>query len=228
MTTIKQHIEFWAAKSQILNENLKSGIDGRAMFAIDIARDQPEKFMYDAKLMSFLYSSISDPNKYEAVVPVLYALFTSDPQRSIRQKNLMVTIRRLAVDGHREESQEAATILLERNDAKSCLASKHFLEMLVCIASFDIDGTVTKMLNRLEGKEPELCEKSDLFKQARESNAESIDGLKHEEQLDLVAEEKQEKSELVNVEAATQASQPDLSKYKNLWAHSIPANQSDF
>lgn len=213
---MKQSIEFWNAKSKILKGSLKGGINRRASLAYYLAIAQPEKFMFDRKLMTFLYQNASDKETFSLIVPILEGLFDVVPKKCISQKNLMVTVRRLAIDGHRKESERLAQILLDKNDARVCLRSVPFMEMLSCIACFDIDGTVAKMLKKLEGKEPELCEKIDLFVEARTNNEEALDA-RTGDRVDLVAEEEIEKA--VNSAQVNQDGKLDrASTPKKLWA----------
>lgn len=215
--SIKQAIEFWAAKSFILKTVKDENFGNKVNAAYEIATLQPEKFMFDEKLMTFLYASISNQETAKEITPVLLAIFDRAPKKAIARKNLMVTVRRLAIDGHRNESQQAAQILIDRNDAGICLRSVPFMEMLACIASFDIDGTVAKMLNHLEAKQPELCETIPIFLEARENNAESLNN--HDEnRIDLVEEEAQDQMQEKPIDIRQSDEIGEHNSYRKLWA----------
>ncbi|MFN8015140.1 MAG: hypothetical protein U0R17_00865 [Acidimicrobiia bacterium] len=204
--SIKDNILYWATKKQALKYWNNSNYELASKYSFELTRDFAESFILDAKLMQMLYDGVSKDKSFEYFIGSVENIYINIPRKSINQKNLMVMLRRIAVDHRRKESQDLAKILLSKNDAKSCLGSKHFMEMLICIASFDEDSTVTRMLDYLEQKEPEICSESEMFKEARASNIESlmnVDG----EVVDLPQEHKKDESE--------------ISEISNLWAKPV-------
>jgi len=187
MATFLQKIQFAFVKKQILSRKTDENI--RLDLAREFAQMHSDIFMSDPSLLSFLYSSVKKQDTLIGASEVLFELFVRQPKKSIGQKNLMVTIRRIAIGGNNEVAQKAASILIERNDPKTCLGSKYFMEMIDCLASFDEDGTVTRILDDLEAKLPVETEKSESFAQARANNIESLTKQDPDSEIDLTVPE---------------------------------------
>jgi|GEM_PF-5643364 len=215
MSTFMQKIQFGFVKKQILNSKTDSNI--RWDLARNLARTHCDLFMADPQLLSVMYSNLKDSETLEHSSLILFEIFNQYPKKSIGQKNLMVAVRRIAIDGHNELSQKAVQLLLEKNDLKSCLGSKYFMEVLECIASFDEDGTVTRMLDDLEAKLPVETEHSESFARARANNIESLTKQDLDVEIDLSSLHDDDENANKNESAK---SQKDLQLAPNdkLWA----------
>ncbi len=215
--TFLDKMRFLFVKKQILSSKTDQHIKWE--LARELAHAQSDAFIADPLLVTFVYNGIKNNTTLDSSAGVLFEIFRQLPRKSIGQKNLMLTIRRMAIDGHTELSQQAVAILLERNNSKIVLGSKFFMEVLECIALFDEDGTVTRMLDDLEEKYPIETENSKIFKQARSNNIESLSKQGQENELDLTTfEEALDENE--NSDKNTE-NIDDFNGLSNLWARQV-------
>lgn len=155
MATILQQIQFGFLKRQILSPKTADFL--RWDLAMSATQRHADLFMLDPRMMSFLYAGICSSKDVEPACGVLLKIFENEPRRSINQKNLMVVIRRLIVEGEVSIAVQALKLLVEKNGVKKTLGSKYFMEAMECLATFDTNGIGWPIIKEFEKKEPELC-----------------------------------------------------------------------
>lgn len=227
MSTFLQRLNFRLTRREVLNIHHKDGLNRRLQLAYELARLNPNEFLGDYELVAFVYEALKKNQSSDSAVHIVHALCAGDPKAVLGNKNFMLTIRLMAVNAMTKESQKAAEILLEKLTAKQCLYSKNFMDMLECIASFDEDNTVRKMLDRLEENEPVISAESESFMKARQNNYESLEKIE-EKIFDLTSEEINERLERQHSSVQLDTSStPDIDdryndpKYSNLFASPV-------